>query len=60
VSAASRNDQAGEPAAAGLLAALGVSKPDPARYPVVMPVRADTAAAVQARLAEYGVKSRER
>jgi len=38
-----------------LLAVLGVSKPDPARYPVVMPVQPDTAASVRARLAEHGV-----
>jgi ADP-heptose:LPS heptosyltransferase len=38
-----------------LLAVLGVSKPDRARYPVVMPVQTDTVAAVRARLAEHGV-----
>ena len=43
-----------------LLAALGVSKPDPARYPVVMPVRTDTAASVRSRLAEHGVASTDR
>ena len=38
-----------------LLTVLGVSKPDPARYPVVMPVQTDTAASVRTRLAEHGV-----
>jgi len=39
-----------------LLDVLGVSKPDPARFPVVMPVRAEATAAVRARLAEQGVE----
>jgi lipopolysaccharide heptosyltransferase II len=38
-----------------LLAAAGVAPPDPARYPVSMPVRDDVAAAVQRRLAAHGV-----
>src|SRR4051794_26969129 len=39
-----------------LLAVLGVARPDPARYPVEMPVQADAAAAVRTRLAEHGVE----
>jgi len=38
-----------------LLAVLGVSKPDPARYPVVMPVQSEAATTVRTRLAEHGV-----
>jgi lipopolysaccharide heptosyltransferase II len=38
-----------------LLAAIGVPLPDPVRYPVVMPVRDDVAAAVRGRLAPHGV-----
>lgn len=38
-----------------LLSALGVPFPDRTRYPVVMPVQADTQAAVRARLAAHGV-----
>ena len=39
-----------------LLAVLGVSKPDPARYPVVMAVQTEVATAVRTRLAEHGVE----